>query len=91
MIFDPVMFGEDTGERREYARMLRVNSRPQKEARPMYIDADGKLQYKYSSNALDPHQSRMQAIFASKSVDGRSSAGRSPRGIHNGVNFNGHN
>ena len=63
MVFDPALFGDDTVERKEYARMARFNSRPRKESRPMYIDTEGRLQYKYSSNTRDPHENRMQAIF----------------------------
>ena len=64
LLFDPVFFGEDTGERQEYANMQRFNSRPKKESRPMYIGPDGKLHHRYEGgNTYDPHQNRMNAIF----------------------------
>lgn len=81
MLYDPVLFAEDNGERDRLNQMLRANSRPQREARPMYIGADGKLHYKYESNFYDPHQNRMMAILNSKSVDSRTpmdSGRRSP-------------
>ena len=35
----------------------------------MYIGQDGKLHYKHEGRPNDPHQNRMNAIFASKSTD----------------------
>ena len=69
LLFDPVFFGEDTGERREYARMARFNSRPQREQRPMYVGPDGQLHYKYDASVNNPHWNRMN--MASRSLDGR--------------------
>ena len=39
----------------------------------MFIGPDGKLHYKYETSANDLHENRMQAIFTSRSVDGRAS------------------
>lgn len=56
LLFDPVFFGEDTGERQQYNEMQRINSRPKKEARPMFIGADGKLHHKIETTKTgNPH------------------------------------
>ena len=89
LVFDPVFFEEDTGERKQYEIMQRFNARPKKESRPMCVGPDGKLHYKYETSANDLHENRMQAIFASKSVEGRTSP-RTPNYAPNGVSYSQH-
>lgn len=47
MGFDPILFKEDNGEREEHSANIRMNSRPIREEKPMYIGTDGKLYRKY--------------------------------------------
>ena len=55
LLSDPIFYGDDSAERQEYAQMQRINSRPPKEKRPMFIGPDGKLHHKHDANVNDPH------------------------------------
>lgn len=60
MHFDPSLFREDSGEREEHAAAQRQNSRPMREAKPMYVGTNGKLYRKYGGGEpSNAHNTRM--------------------------------
>ena len=83
-LYDPVMFGDDNGEREEYNRMLRFNSRPRREPRPMYLGPDGRLRQQY--NRSDPHENRMHSILRDSRKGSPHGRNGSPHGRNGSLN-----